>query len=82
MQEDNKKQEKEFLNFTKDKEAVNVYFTREDVLVSDILLGIAATIMMVMKETGKDKETVLKVVNDMIEESNKNKKGEKENGSK
>lgn len=82
MQEDNKKQEKEFLNFTKDKEAVNVYFTRDDVLVSDILLGIAATIMMVMKETGKDKETVMKVVNDMIEESNKSKKGEKENASK
>lgn len=82
MQEDNKKQEKEFLNFTKDKEAVNVYFTKDDVLVSDILLGIAATIMMVMKETGKDKETVIKVVNEMIEESNKSKKGEKENVSK
>ena len=46
-------------------------------------MGVAATIKIIMEETGKDKETVLKVVNEMIDEANKKKKGKNnENTSK
>ena len=67
--------EKEFVTFTKDEEAINVYFVKDDIKVADILMGVAATIKIIMEETGKDKETVLKVVNEMIDEANKKKKG-------
>ena len=67
--------EKEFVTFTKDEEAINVYFVKDGIKVADILMGVAATIKIIMEETGKDKETVLKVVNEMIDEANKKKKG-------
>lgn len=70
--------EKEFVTFTKDQEAINVYFQKNGIRIADILLGVAATIKMVMKETGKDQKTVLKVVNEMIDETNQKKK-EKDN---
>ena len=63
--------EKEFVTFTKDEEAINVYFVKDGIKVADILMGVAATIKIIMEETGKDKETVLKVVNEMIDEANK-----------
>lgn len=66
--------EKEFVTFTKDEEAINVYFVKDGIKVADILMGVAATIKIIMEETGKDKETVLKVVNEMIDEANKKKK--------
>ena len=63
--------ENEFVTFTKDEEAINVYFVKDGIKVADILMGVAATIKIIMEETGKDKETVLKVVNEMIDEANK-----------
>lgn len=67
--------EKEFVTFTKDEEAINVYFVKDGIKVADILMGVAAIIKIIMEETGKDKETVLKIVNEIIDEANKKKKG-------
>ena len=50
--------EKKFIEFTKDQEGVNVYCIKEDITVGDVLMGVAATIKMVIEETGKDEETV------------------------
>lgn len=69
--------EKEFVTFTKDQESINVYFIKDGIQVVDILMGVAATIKMVMEETGKDKETIFKVVNDIVDESNKKRKGKR-----
>ena len=63
--------EKEFVTFTNDEEGINIYFQKDGIKVADILMGVAGTIKMIMKETGKDKETVLKVVNEMIDEASK-----------
>lgn len=59
----------------KDEEAINVYFVKDGIKVADILMGVAAIIKIIMEETGKDKETVLKIVNEIIDEANKKKKG-------
>lgn len=69
--------EKEFVTFTKDQEAINVYFLKDGIQVADILMGVAATIKMIMEETGKDKEAIFKVVNDIVDESNKKRKGKR-----
>lgn len=69
--------EKEFVTFTKDQESINVYFIKDGIQVVDILMGVAATIKMIMEETGKDKETIFKVVNDIVDESNKKRKGKR-----
>lgn len=77
--------EQKFLEFTKDDEAIHVSFLKNGVQVADILLGITATINMVMEETGKGKEDIFKVIDEMLEEArkdNKNKEGERKNGSK
>ena len=76
--------EQKFLEFTKDDEAIHVSFLKNGVQVADILLGITATINMVMEETGKGKEDIFKVIDEMLEEArkdNKNKEGERKNGS-
>lgn len=56
------------LNLQKDQEGVNVYCIKEDITVGDVLMGVAATIKMVIEETGKDEETVWEVVKKMIDE--------------
>lgn len=66
--------EKKFIEFTKDQEGVNVYCIKEDITVGDVLMGVAATIKMVIEETGKDEETVWEVVKKMIDETNNTKK--------
>lgn len=77
---ENQKQEKIFITFVKDAEGVNVKFDpdKSNITVGDVLLGVTATIKMVMEETGKDQLEVFKVISEMIDKSEKNKseKGE------
>lgn len=61
--------EKKFIEFTKDQEGVNVYCIKEDITVGDVLMGVAATIKMVIEETGKDEETIWEVVKEMLDET-------------
>lgn len=78
-------QEKQkILEFEKDNEGIIVSFLIDGVQVADILLGVAATIKIVKEETSKNNEEILKVIKEMIEESEKRdkKEGEEENGSK
>lgn len=60
---------KKFIEFTKDQEGVNVYCIKEDITVGDVLMGVAATIKMVIEETGKDEETIWEVVKEMLDET-------------
>lgn len=69
--------ENKFIEFTKDEEAIHVNFLKKGTQIADILLGVAATIKIVMDETGKDQLEIFKIVSEMIDESEKNKKDEK-----
>jgi hypothetical protein len=42
---------------------------KEDITVGDVLMGVAATIKMVIEETGKDEETIWEVVKEMLDET-------------
>lgn len=75
---------KKFLEFVKDEELITANFIENNVTIQDILMGVAATLKVVMEQTGKDQIEVFKVIGEMIDisEENKEEKGEKEDGGK
>lgn len=65
------RKEEKFIIFTKDKEAVHVNILRNGIQVADVLLGLAATIKIIMQETGKSEIDIYKVISSFIDSSEK-----------